>query len=130
MYPLSRHDLEQHIVILGWLYIVSHLFFLLIGGFIFVLLTGIGAVSGDTQATAILGIVGTSVGLLMGALALPGLIAGWGLLSRKAWARVLALVVGFLNLVNFPLGTAIGLYIAWVLLQSDAADYFRPAAVV
>ena len=34
------------------------------------------------------------------------------------------MVVGFLGLVNFPLGTAIGIYTFWVLLQDSAADYF------
>jgi hypothetical protein len=34
------------------------------------------------------------------------------------------MVVGFLGLVNFPIGTAIGIYTFWVLLQGEAADYF------
>jgi hypothetical protein len=51
-------------------------------------------------------------------------VAGYGLLRRRAWGRILALVVGFLGLVDFPLGTAIGIYTFWVLLQDSAADYF------
>jgi hypothetical protein len=60
----------------------------------------------------------------MAALGLPGLLAGYGLLTRKPWARVLAIVVGILNLVNFPVGTAIGLYTLWVLTQPTATEYF------
>lgn len=55
---------------------------------------------------------------------LPGLLAGIGLLKRKSWARILALVVGFFSLFSFPLGTALAIYTFWVLLQDDSDDYF------
>jgi hypothetical protein len=51
----------------------------------------------------------------MALLGLPGLLAGYGLLTRKPWARILAIVVGILSLLNFPIGTAIGLYTQWAL---------------
>lgn len=47
MTPLKQGQLASHVTILGWLHIVGHLFFLLIGMFIFLLLNTIGAVSGD-----------------------------------------------------------------------------------
>jgi hypothetical protein len=121
---MNPRELQQHVTILGWLYLVGHALFLVIGGFVFILLTGIAAVSGEREAMAVLGIVGTSVGLLLAALAVPGLLAGYGLLTRKPWARVLTLVVGILSLVNFPIGTAIGIYTFWVLTQETATDYF------
>src|SRR6476620_5355085 len=54
MNSLTVRDLEQHVPILGWLLIVGHALFLAIGVFVFVLLTGIGAVSGEEEAMAIL----------------------------------------------------------------------------
>ena len=63
-------------------------------------------------------------------LAIPGLVAGAGLLARKSWARILAIVVGILGLVNFPIGTAIGVYTLFVLMQDAAAEYFAPQASV
>jgi len=68
------------------------------------------------------------VGLLLSALALPGLVAGYGLLTHKPWARVLAIVIGILSLLNFPIGTAIGLYALWVLFPGQARTYFAPPA--
>ena len=121
---LTRQQLEQHVTILGWLYIVSHAIFILIGGFVFVLLVSIGAISGDMEATTILGIVGVLIGLFLAALGLPGLVVGADLLQRKAWGRTLALVLGILNLVGVPIGTLIGLYTLWVLLQDTAPEYF------
>ncbi|RIK35708.1 MAG: hypothetical protein DCC55_29455 [Chloroflexi bacterium] len=124
MKALDQQQLAQHVTILGWLFIVGHAFFLLIGIFVFLLLSAIGVVSGDPQATAVLGVVGTAVGVLLGILSVPGIVAGFGLLARKAWGRYLAIVVGVLNLINFPIGTLIGLYTLWVLMQESATDYF------
>jgi hypothetical protein len=128
MNSINQRDVQQHITILGWLYLVGHAFFLAIGGFVFLLLTGIAAATGEAEATWVLTIVGTSVGLLLAVLAIPGLLAGYGLLSRKPWARILALVVGILGLINFPIGTAIGLYTLWVLTQPAATEYFAAPA--
>jgi len=124
MNEMMQRDVQQHITVLGWLYIVGHALFLIVGGFVFLLLTGIGVGSGDAEAARILPIVGISVGLLLAALALPGLAAGYGLLTHKPWARILAIVVGVLSLLNFPLGTIIGIYTFVVLMQPAAADYF------
>ena len=128
MNDTMQRDVPQHVMILGWLYTVGHALFLAVGGFIFLLLAGVGAASGDPEAARILPIVGMAVGLLLAALALPGLIAGYGLLTHKPWARILAIVVGILSLLNFPLGTAIGIYSCWVLLQPAAADYLSAPA--
>jgi hypothetical protein len=128
MNEIMQRDVQQHITVLGWLYIVGHALFLIVGGFVFLLLTGIGSGSGDAEAARILPIVGISVGLLLAALALPGLAAGYGLLTHKLWARILAFVVGVLSLLNFPLGTIIGFYTFLVLMPRAAADYFATPA--
>jgi hypothetical protein len=124
---MTYRQLEQHVPILGWLYIISSAFFLLLGLLLFILLGGIGffAVSSDPQAPAIMLLVGLFIAGIMAIVALPGLAAGWGLLKRKNWGRVLALIVGILNLFNFPLGTALGAYTLYVLLQPDATAYFQ-----
>ena len=49
-----------------------------------------------------------------------GFVAGWGLLQRESWARVVAVVLAFISLFNIPFGTAIGVYTMWVLLPSDS----------
>jgi hypothetical protein len=124
MNHLDQSELQLHVTILGWLLIAGHAILLLVGILGFLLLTGIGVASGDSQAMAILGVVGTVGGLFFAALAIPGLLAGYGLLTRKFWGRILAIIVGVLGLINFPVGTAIGIYAIWVLLQDAATDYF------
>jgi hypothetical protein len=59
-----------------------------------------------------------------------GVIAGWGLYEHRSWARILAIVLAFLNLLHPPFGTAIGIYTLWVLLPaSSEAEYQRMARV-
>jgi hypothetical protein len=56
--------------------------------------------------------------------AASGFIAGWGLLQREPWARVVALVLGFISLFNVPFGAAVGVYTLWVLLPAQSqAEY-------
>ena len=121
---MNKSQLDQHITVLGGLYIVLHALGLLVGGFVFVLLAGIGLVSGDMQALGVLGVVGVFVAMLMAVLSIPGLLAGYGLLKRTSWGRILAIIVGILNLPNFPLGTALGVYALLVLFQEGADTYF------
>jgi len=68
-----------------------------------------------------LGVIGWLI-LLKGA---AGFITGWGLLQREAWARVLALVMGFLALLSVPIGTALGIYTLWVLLPAESEKEYR-----
>jgi hypothetical protein len=59
---------------------------------------------------------------------LIGLIAGWGLYERRPWARLLAIVLAFFNVLNPPFGTAIGIYTLWVLLPAASeVEYQRDA---
>jgi hypothetical protein len=43
------------------------------------------------------------------------LVAGFGLLNRRPWGRVVAIVAAILALLKFPFGTALGIYTLWVL---------------
>lgn len=53
--------------------------------------------------------------------ALLGLAAGSGLLQRQTWARPLAIVMSFFELLHIPFGTALGIYTLVVLLPGEAA---------
>ena len=48
--------------------------------------------------------------------ALAYFILAYGLSERRPWARTLGIVLGFLILLRFPFGTALGAYTLWVLL--------------
>jgi hypothetical protein len=52
-------------------------------------------------------------------ISIPSLIAGFGLLNGHKWALMMAVVVGCLKILSFPIGTAIGVYSIWVYLESS-----------
>jgi hypothetical protein len=70
----------------------------------------------------------TCVGGLLLIKAAVGLLTGWGLLQREPWARVAALIVGFISLFNVPIGTALGIYTLWVLLPTQSDDEYQALA--
>jgi hypothetical protein len=120
----NYRNLEQHVTILGWLHIALSALLVLAAGLVFVVVVGGGLFAGDAEATAITSLVGTIMAGFLLVLAAPGIVAGIGLLKRKPWSRVLAIVLAILNLVNFPLGTVIGVYTLWVLVQDEAVALF------
>ena len=66
----------------------------------------------------------TTLGIIVLAKAALGFFAGWGLMQREAWARVLVLVLAFISLFNIPFGTAIGVYTLWVLLPGQSQQEY------
>jgi serine/threonine protein kinase len=60
---------------------------------------------------------------------LPGIIGGWGLFYGRKWARLVVLVVGFLQLFQFPIGTLLAIYTLIVLLRDpEPPELPTPAA--
>lgn len=125
MNQLDEKQLQTHVPIVGWLLIVTNALFLLLAAFLFALLVGTGLAIGEPEARSILTITGTSLAALFTVLGIPGIVAGAGVLARRSWGRVLAILVAVLSLLNFPIGTIIGIYVIWVLLQEAATTYFK-----
>ena len=130
--------MASHIKILGVLNIVLGALGIAIGLGVMLLLGGIGAVVGAADrsgdgiiALPILGGIGFFIFAIVLVLSVPGIIAGIGLLKFRPWARVLAIVMSALNLLNVPFGTAIGVYGLWVLLSVEGQRLFeeRPAGI-
>jgi hypothetical protein len=53
--------------------------------------------------------------------ALLAIATGIGLLQRESWARPLAIVMSFFELLHIPFGTALGIYTLVVLLPSESS---------
>jgi len=67
-----------------------------------------------------------SLGVFLGLFGVLHLVLAWGLFERQPWARILGLIIGFLALLRFPLGTALGIYTLWVLLPEESGrEYDR-----
>ena len=87
------------------------------------------AADGSDAAIAlpIIGLTGTALVLFMLLISLPGLIAGWGLLKFRPWARIVAIVLSAIHLINIPFGTIMGVYGLWVLLNNETERLFIPS---
>ncbi|NOZ27447.1 MAG: hypothetical protein GXP39_05260 [Chloroflexi bacterium] len=86
------------------------------------------AASGDPDARIAVPIVGGIMVLAAGflfLLALANLLVGWGLWHMREWARIAAIGLSVLRLLNFPIGTIIGGLIIWYLLQPQIVAAFQ-----
>jgi hypothetical protein len=120
--------MKDHIKILAWIYIVLGglgLFGTLIT---FFAIAGGGLISGDQEAIRITLIVAFAVSTVMFICFVPGILAGIGLLGLKPWARILTIILGLLNLPGFPVGTLLGIYSLWALLDNESSLLFTNPA--
>jgi len=62
---------------------------------------------------------------LMFVVSVVGIIAGAGVLGRRPWGRILMLVVSFFHLMRVPVGTILGGYSIWVLLNDETIRLFE-----
>jgi hypothetical protein len=118
--------MATHVKILAWLHIIFGVFGLfaalaVMGG------TMLGGMfSGSFTGMIGMGLIGTFAALVLVAFAVPGLIAGYGLLHFYPWARILTIVLAIFELFRFPFGTCLGVYSLWVLLTREGAALFEP----
>lgn len=117
--------MKTNIKVLGWLHIILGALGIVIGGFFLVVLMGTGLISGDNDAMIVLSIVSAVVAMLTVLFSVPGIVTGIGLLNFRSWARVLAIILGFFNLLAFPQGTVFGIYTLVSLLNTDASILFQ-----
>ena len=123
--------MQTHVKVLAVLFIVFSALGVLCA---IALLAVFGASAGIVGATAepneaalaipIIGLAGLGLVIFLLIVSLPGLVAGFGLLNLKPWARILAIVLCAINLINIPIGTIFGAYGLWVLLNKDTEQMF------
>ena len=128
-----RNRVQEHVRLLGILWLAYSAFTLLGGVAVEIVSHTIfgnefHAPGPPPEIKVWLGPLLTFVGGLILIKAAVGFIAGWGLLQREEWARVVTLVVGFISLFNVPIGTAIGIYTLWVLLPAGADAQYQEQA--
>ena len=120
--------MQKHVTVLAWLYVVFNIIGVLVAILLFMLIIAGGFISGDTGAIAITAIVATSIAFMLSLFSVPGIIGGIGLLYMKSWARIMVLILGFLELLNFPFGTALGIYTIWLLMKDETIKLFEQAS--
>jgi len=86
----------------------------------------------DVPPPEVLNIVGPAtflIGIIFMFIALPSIAAGIGMLRYRNWGRMLALVMSFVRLLEFPFGTLTSIYAFWVLLSHEGKRFYSERAV-
>ena len=117
--------MKQHITLIAALNIGFGVIRLLIGLVILIILGTAGMISGEPSAVAITTLIGTIIALFFSIKSVPEILGGLGLLRRKQWARITIIIIGCIDLIEFPVGTAIGIYTLWVLLNEETVAIFN-----
>ena len=92
-----------------------------------VLFSGVfGSLFSGSLIGAIVGSVASVVtAIIVGAISLFGLIAGFGLLNHQQWARWVIIFVSGMRLFRWPMGTLFGGYSLWVLFHDETRMIFN-----
>lgn len=116
--------MDTHVKVIGWLYIVLGVVGVVGAAVLFMIIAGSGLIWGDEIAARVTTLVGLVIGGVLVLMSVPGIIAGIGLIQFQSWARIFALVLGLLNLLAFPVGTLLGIYTIFVLLDEATSQLF------
>ena len=116
--------MNQHVTVVAILHIGLGVLGALLGVFLFMLFGILTTVVPDHEARIIFPLLATFLGGGIIVASSVGIIGGIGLLKYKEWARILVLVVSAISLVNIPIGTAVGAYSIWALVQNDTVRLF------
>lgn len=123
--------MDTHVKIIAIIYIVFGALGLLAGLLLMVVFGGAASIvsvagQGDADiAVPIIAIVGFFLTWFLILTSLPSVVAGVGLLKYANWARILVIVLSVLGLINFPIGTLIGVYALWAMLNEETNQLFR-----
>ncbi len=124
--------MAQQVKILGILHIVFGALCVLGGLIALAVMGGIAGIVGSTDqsndaavAVPVLAAIGVFVCVLCLVVGLPGLVGGIGLLQYQSWARITIIVISALDLIHIPIGTALGIYGFWVLLNPQTEAMFN-----
>ena len=117
--------MEKHVNVIAALQIGLSILRLIIVAIVFAVLHFVGDFADDPEAEFVLSIIANIIMVVSLILSIPGILAGIGLFKRKEWARILTLIISVLELVNLPLGTAVGVYSIWALAQNETVDLFK-----
>jgi len=119
-----------HVKIIAVLFVVAGVF-MLVGAlfsslFAGVLASVVGASGeeGSGVAAALVSLGGAAVMIALVLFSIPSFICGWGLLRLRRWARVLAIILGAIALLKFPVGTLFGVYVLVVMFRKDTEALF------
>jgi hypothetical protein len=123
---MEELTMKKHVTLVAALQIGFSTMGIIIATVVFFVFSFAGSFVSDVDiADVVLKFIGTFIPAVFFLGSLLGLIGGIGLLSSQRWARILVLITSAIACFVFPVGTIIGVYSLWVLLQDETARLFH-----
>jgi fructose-specific phosphotransferase system IIC component len=113
--------MNTQVKIVGWLWIVNGMLSILMAIIGLAVINWPGIV--PSARDSLLASTGALCFFLPGIIAY--IVAGYGLLKYKGWARILAIILAILNLILFPIGTALGIYTLVIMFNEETKSLFK-----
>jgi hypothetical protein len=82
-------------------------------------------IMGDEVATTVVSFIKVFLSIIIAFMSILGIIGGIGLLAYQEWARILVIIVSAIGCLNVPIGTLVGVYSIWVLVQDETRLMFK-----
>jgi len=121
--------MESHVKAVGIIHIAFSVLGIILAIVIFSALNIVAKIPDvGEEATRILQLIGVVLPWFFIVFSLPGIVGGIGLLKLQGWARIIVLIISFLGLLNFPIGTAVGIYSIWVLFDKRTEKIFAKSS--
>ena len=115
---------RKHVNIIGNIYIILGVLYLILAALIFFGFAGLGNIFDEETLEDVLNISGGIAATILIILGILNIIGGIGLKGYNNWARVLIIILSIIALLNFPIGTIIGVYALIVLFKPDTKALF------
>ena len=111
--------MRTHLNILAILYLITSIGEVLTGMALIGIASFGGMLTGDVFLFSLIAGLGSVFGFFLIMIGLPAIFLAYGLWRERSWARPLGWVLGVLNLLNPPLGTVLGIYTIWAMMQEE-----------
>lgn len=79
---------------------------------------------GDAAGELFVAMIMVVMGFFWLLFSVPSFVAGWGLLKKKKWAKVWAMIAGGVAGMSFPMGTALCVYTFWFLFSGGGKQMY------
>ena len=89
-----------------------------------VILSGSSGKGGDATGLAFVVMIFVLIIMFSLLFSVPSFVAGIGMLKRKSWARIWAMISGGIAGMSFPLGTALCVYTFWFMFGGGGKELY------
>ncbi|TKG88613.1 hypothetical protein EYV94_26795 [Puteibacter caeruleilacunae] len=114
--------MDKHISAVAYIHMGLAILGVVFGGLLMFILFGTSLIANALPATIALNLIAIIIGIFVVFKNMVTIVGAIGLLSRKNWGRIMILVISALDILCIPVGTAIGVYSFWTLLNEESVE--------